>query len=197
MPCILMPVNFCGYCVGSVNLVGSLALLGSLEMWSQEFPLQTYYRDPHHRQVSSTTNPLITCTLKVKQEAQGLDALLDKAQDETQSFWKWEIHGMTPELLQAFNFTSILYTLNIHPWGPNVTPLYDQPYSRYKIVENRKCTLWPQKDLNNLSVKRTHCDTLNAHPRGPNSPCFALGPAVFEIQGCRKLEMNQMTPEWP
>ena len=26
---------------------------------------------------------------------------------------------------------------------------------------------------------------------------FALRPAVFEMQGCRKSEMHWITPEWP
>ena len=29
---------------------------------------------------------------------------------------------MAPELLEAFNFTGILYTLNTYPRGPNYTP---------------------------------------------------------------------------
>ena len=42
--------------------------------------------------------------------------------------------------------------------------LYDQPFSRYKIVENRKCTEWPQNNLKFLTVKST-LYTLNTHPK--------------------------------
>ncbi len=38
---------------------------------------------------------------------------------------------------------------------------------RYKVVENWKCTQWPQKDLNHLTVKR-NMYTLNTQPQGPN-----------------------------
>ena len=70
--------------------------------------------------------------------------------------------------------------------------LYDEPCLRYKVDENRKCTQWPQNDLNHLSVKST-LSTLNTHPRAKISLFFTLWPAIFEIQGCRKSEMNPMT----
>ncbi len=41
---------------------------------------------------------------------------------EAQHFWKLEIHPMTPRITWSINFTSILYTLNTHPWGPNFNP---------------------------------------------------------------------------
>ena len=69
--------------------------------------------------------------------------------------------------------------------------LYDQPFSRYIVVDNRKCTEWPQNHLKHLTVEST-LHTLNNHPQGPISIRFALWPAVFEIQGCRKSEMHQM-----
>ena len=92
--------------------------------------------------------------------------------------------------------------------------LYDRPFLRYNIIENRKCTQWPQNDLMNLTVKST-LYTLNAHPeaqislrfalhvqpavfeiQGPNFTRFTLRSAVFEIQCCRKSEMHWMTPKW-
>ncbi len=45
--------------------------------------------------------------------------------------------------------------------------LKSQPFSRYKVDENRKCTEWPQIDLNPLTVKGT-LYVLNTHPRGLN-----------------------------
>ncbi len=36
---------------------------------------------------------------------------------------KSEIHGMTPQVPEVFNFASILYTLNTHPGAPNAIPV--------------------------------------------------------------------------
>ena len=55
-------------------------------------------------------------------------------------------------------FTSHTYT-DRH-WFSSVL-LYDQPFSRYKVDENRKCTEW-QNDLEHLTVKRT-LETLRNH----------------------------------
>ncbi len=32
------------------------------------------------------------------------------------------MHRMSPELPEAFNLESIVYTLNTHVWGPNISP---------------------------------------------------------------------------
>ncbi len=32
---------------------------------------------------------------------------------------------------------------------------YDQPFLRYKAVENQKCTEWPQNDMKHLTLKST------------------------------------------
>ncbi len=44
---------------------------------------------------------------------------------------------------------------------------YDQALSRYKVVENRECTKWPQNDLENVMVKSTLSYTKYL-PQGPN-----------------------------
>ncbi len=46
--------------------------------------------------------------------------------------------------------------------------LYDYPFPRYKVVKNRKCTEWPQTELEHLTVKST-LYTLNTHPWRPES----------------------------
>ena len=54
-------------------------------------------------------------------------------------------------------------------------------FSRYKIVENRKYTEWPQNDHNHLIVKKYPAYT-EYSPWGSNfTPRFATRPAVFEI----------------
>ena len=45
--------------------------------------------------------------------------------------------------------------------------LYELSFSRYKVVESRKCTEWPQNDLNHLTFKST-LYTLNTYLRGQN-----------------------------
>ena len=72
-----------------------------------------------------------------------------------QGCWKLEIHQIAPELLEAFKFTSILYTLNTHPWGPNIT-LFCSMISHFqetRLSKIRNGPKWPQNDLNHLSVK--------------------------------------------
>ncbi len=57
--------------------------------------------------------------------------------------------------------------------------LYDQLFSRYKVVKNRKirkCTDWSQTDLEYLTIKK--------YPFFR----FALRPAVSEMQGLLKVE---------
>ena len=54
-------------------------------------------------------------------------------------------------------------------------------------------------DLENLTNKSTPY-TLSDYSWGPNLVYFVLRPAIFEVQGCQKLEkleMHQMTSEWP
>ncbi len=79
--------------------------------------------------------------------------------------------------------------------------LYDKPFSRYKVAENRqfwKCTQWPRTDFDIWIVKSTSYTPLIkvSTPDAQIWVCFALRPAVFEIQSCPKLaksEMHRMT----
>ncbi len=77
--------------------------------------------------------------------------------------------------------------------------LYDQPFSKYKVVENRKCTDWPQNDLK--FVRSKYCiytETLT--PDAKMLVRLALRRVIFKVQGCRKLqisEMYRMTSDWP
>ena len=74
--------------------------------------------------------------------------------------------------------------------------LYNYLFLRYKVAEIRKCTEWPQTELEQLTVKNTpYTLTTGTYLRGPNFVvCFALWQAVSEIQGRRKSEMHRMTP---
>ena len=58
--------------------------------------------------------------------------------------------------------------------------LYDQSFSRYKVVENPKRPEWPQNDITHLSVKSS-LYTLNTHPDVQISLLFALRSLVFRI----------------
>ncbi len=66
------------------------------------------------------------------------------------------------------------------------------PFSRYKVVENRKSTQWPQiNDLKHLTVK-VPCIHWILTTRAV-SLRFALGQVIFVIQACR----NQKCTKWP
>ena len=76
------------------------------------------------------------------------------------------------------NWTWILnsqkhFTLNTYPWGLILVSFAlrlaiceIQMYNMYKVGENRKCTEWPQTELEHLTVKST-LHTLNTYPWGP------------------------------
>ncbi len=65
----------------------------------------------------------------------------------------------------------------------------------YKVGENRKCTEWPQTELEHLTVQTT-IHTLNIYPWGPN-----FGPFNSTINRFRdttyKISENRKCAEWP
>ncbi len=72
-------------------------------------------------------------------------------------------------------------------------------YFDIKVVENwksRKCTEWPQTDVEHVTIKVPCVHCVSTYPRGRILVHFAITPAIFEIQGCRKSEMHRMTSEW-
>ncbi len=77
------------------------------------------------------------------------------------------IHWMlTPEAQISLRDAaqSTLYILNTHTRGPNFTPFSS---TRYRVVENRKCTEWPQSDFTHLTVTG-YLYTLNTYLGGTN-----------------------------
>ncbi len=66
--------------------------------------------------------------------------------------------------------------------------LYDQPFLRYKVVDNWKCTEWPQNDFEHLTVKST-LYTVNT-TKAQICVSFTVWPAVFELQGCWKSDIG-------
>ncbi len=99
---------------------------------------------------------------------------------------------MTPNGTWTLNSQMYLRTLNAYPRGPNFGPFRSTISVFHKIAENRKCTEWPQTELEHLTVKSS-VYTLNTYPRGPN---FAPFRSTIKIQGCRKSETHRMTPTW-
>ncbi len=50
------------------------------------------------------------------------------------------MHRITPTEIEQLTVKSTLYTLNTYPEAQIlVCLLYDQPFLRYKVVNNRKC----------------------------------------------------------
>ncbi len=95
--------------------------------------------------------------------------------------------------LNHLSVKSTLYTLNAYPRGTNFTPFRSTTIrfrdTGFSEIRNAP-TKWPQNDLKHFkSVKSTLC-TLNTHPEGQISLCFALPPAIFEIQVFQKSEMH-------
>ncbi len=84
-----------------------------------------------------------------------------------------------------------LYALNTYSKGPTfIRFALRQAVSRYKVLENGKCTKWPQT---RVIVPYIHWILI------PEAQIFIrlpLWPAVYEIQGWWKLEMHRMTSDW-
>ena len=84
--------------------------------------------------------------------------------------------------------------------GPKFHPifLYDQPFSRYKVVDNRKCTKWHQNDFEYLTVKST-LYTLNIYLPGQNILLFHSTTNCFQDHRSSwksaKYEMHRMTSD--
>ncbi len=69
--------------------------------------------------------------------------------------------------------------------------LYDQPFSRYKVVENWKCTEWPQIDIEHVTVKNT-LYTPKSCPRSQILLCFAplYNQRLLTKKGKKKKKKN-------
>ena len=60
------------------------------------------------------------------------------------------MHQMTQTDFEHLTVKSTLYTLKTYPRGPNLSPfcITTRGSQDTKIVKNRKCTEWPQTNLN-------------------------------------------------
>ncbi len=85
---------------------------------------------------------------------------------------KSEMHWIASAWLWTLNCQNILYTLNYLRLRRKFSSvsLYNHSFWRFKVVENRKCTEWPQTDLEHLKklAVESILYTLNAYPRGSN-----------------------------
>ncbi len=125
----------------------------------------TYTRDPNFGSFWSTTSRF---------EMHGCQNRNDRITQE----WSWTLNGQKYPV----------YKRNLPPPPPKHTPpvqiwsvsLYAQPFSKYKIVENRKCTEWPQNDLGHLAVKIT-LYKVYTYLRRPNVGPLHCTTSIFKI----------------
>ncbi len=75
------------------------------------------------------------------------------------------------------------------------TSLYDQPFSRHKVVENRQCTEWPQIYPKHLAVKMP-CLHWILIPEVEISLRFALWSLVFHIFEIHHLNLIRYNGEF-
>ena len=71
--------------------------------------------------------------------------------------------------IERLTIKNAQYILSTYPQAQISVPsvlLYDQPFSRYKVLENRKCAEQPQTNFEHLRVKST-LYTLSAYPLRP------------------------------
>ena len=113
---------------------------------------------------------------------------------------KSEMHQMTPEWSWTLN--SQKYPVYMKYLPPRAKYwsilLYGQPFSRYKVAENRKfrkCTEWPQTDFEILTVISTSY-TLSNYPRGPNLDPFCSMASHFQDIRFTKIDKNRKCTEW-
>ena len=123
--------------------------LEHLTLKSTLHTLNTYSQGPNFGSFRSTVSRFrdTTCTRSAKIG----NAPNDPKLNLTLNSQKYAIYTMTYPLRSKFS--SVL--------------LYDQPFPRYKIVKNRKCTEWSQTALEYLTVKCT-LYALHTYSRGPN-----------------------------
>ena len=65
------------------------------------------------------------------------------------------------------------------------------PFSRLRVVDNRKCTKWPQNDLEHLTVKNT-LYTLNTCPQGSNFCSFHSTTSCYKVQDIGFLKIGKI-----
>ncbi len=69
-------------------------------------------------------------------------------------------------------------------------------WSNFLVRDNRKCTKWPQNELEYLTVKST-LFTLNTYFRDPNFCPFHFTTSCFEDTMLLKIGKNRKCIEWP
>ena len=94
-----------------------------------------------------------------------------------------------------------LYTLNTYPGGPNFGPLRSTTSHFWDIRSSKIGNALDDPKLNlNTSQSKALCIHYILTPRSPNLAQilvrFALRLALTEIQGCQKLKMHRMIPNW-
>ena len=94
------------------------------------------------------------------------------AVSEIQCQQNMEMHRMTPNWTWTFDSQKYTVYMTYLPLGPKFWSvfLYDLPFPRCnmnKVGEKRKCTEWPQTELEHLTVKST-LYTLNTYLWGSN-----------------------------
>ncbi len=73
--------------------------------------------------------------------------------------------------------------------------LYDQPFPNYRPFWDN-CINWPKKMILKTIMSKTNHMCVTSIPETQISLIFTLRPWVFEIQGCRKPEMQRITSNW-
>ncbi len=109
-----------------------------------------------------------------------------------QGRWKSEMHRMTPNWTGRLNsqkYSTGIYT-KILPmrnklWSVSLYDYLFPGYNIYTVGENRKCTEWPQTELEDLTVKSNLC-TLNTYPWGPNFGPFHSTNSRFRDTTCTR-----------
>ncbi len=83
---------------------------------------------------------------------------------------KWPQNNLEHYKVKAIHAASLVK--GSHVGFYHASRLFElQAISRYRLVKNRKCTEWPQNELNLLCVNST-LYTLNTHSRSPNFTPF-------------------------
>ncbi len=140
-----------------------------------------------------TTAPIFIGILKTPKAQISLSFNLRRAVFKIQGCRKSEMHWMTVERPQALNCQK--YPVYTEYLPPNFT-LFCSMTSYFRDTGLLKIGNAPN-DLKHLEVSKVPCIQWIHAPEAQISLRFALRSGVFEIQGCQKLEMHPMTPEWP
>ena len=135
------------------------------------------------------------CVTSVLESQISVRFILRLAVFELQDIFKHQGTQKRHWTLQGQRFPKYVLPMSLCPRFHSVL-LYNQALSTCETIENRKCTEWPQTDLEHIKVTVKYLVLINYLPPETHILVrFATRPAVFKILGL--FVENRKYTKWP